>query len=165
MFRYSQISSILLAGFFLFSFSRCCNIQRNQSWTRWIASTAGFGFARQHTTVPRRRLLRRRRGANHPRRQPPIPGESSGQFQNEEHPDSETILASNLTEARSARAEERHRRKRDYERLRILLSLGSELCQWEERLGWENGIRRLDVVYVERQVPLVKEFGNDTGWY
>jgi len=48
------------------------------------------------------------------------------------------MLASNLTEARSARAEERRRRKRDQDRIRILLSLGSELRQWGERLGWRT---------------------------
>jgi len=51
------------------------------------------------------------------------------------------MLAHNLTEARPARAEERRRRKRDHERIRelgILLSLGSEVRQWEARLAWEN---------------------------
>ena len=65
------------------------------------------------------------------------------------------MLANNLTEARSARAEERRRRKRDHERIRelgILLSLGSEVRQWEERLAWENAFRDNDTMeldYVE----------------
>jgi hypothetical protein len=78
---------------------------------------------------------------------PPIPAESLGQFWDEDYPDPEMMLAYNLTEARSARAEERRRRKRDHERIRelgILLSLGSEVRQWEERLAWENAFQDSD---------------------
>ena len=74
----------------------------------------------------------------------PIPTESMGQFWDEDYPDPEMMLANNLTEARSARAEERRKRKRDHERIRelgILLSLGSEVRQWEERLAWENAFQ------------------------
>ncbi len=70
-----------------------------------------------------------------------IPAEYTGQFWDEQDPDPEMMLANNLTEARSARAEERRKRKRDHERIRelgILLSLGSEVRQWEERLAWES---------------------------
>jgi len=72
---------------------------------------------------------------------PPIPTESPGQFWDEDYPDPEAMLAYNLTEACSACAEERRRRRRDHGRIRelgILLSLGSEVRQWEERLAWEN---------------------------
>ena len=69
----------------------------------------------------------------------PIPAEYTDQLWDEHDPDPEMMLANNLTEARSARAEERRKRKRDHERIRelgILLSLGSEVRQWEERLAW-----------------------------
>ena len=82
----------------------------------------------------------------------PVPAESAGQFWDEHYPDPETMLANNLTEARSARAEERRRRKRDHERIRelgILLSLGSEVRQWEERLAWENAFRDNDTMELD----------------
>ena len=74
----------------------------------------------------------------------PVPTESMGQFWDEDYPDPEMMLANNLIEARSARAEERRKRKRDHERIRelgILLSLGSEVRQWEERLAWETAFQ------------------------
>jgi hypothetical protein len=74
----------------------------------------------------------------------PIPAESAGQFWDEHYPDPETTLATHLTEARSARAEERRKRRHVHERIRelaILLSLGSEVRQWEERLAWANAFR------------------------
>lgn len=77
----------------------------------------------------------------------PIPAEYTDQLWDENDPDPEMLLANNLTEARSARAEERRKRKRDHERIRelgILLSLGSEVRQWEERLAWENAFCNSD---------------------
>jgi len=77
-----------------------------------------------------------------------IPTESPSQFwDDDDYPNPETILAYNLAEARLARAEEHYRRKRDHERIRelgILLSLGSEVRQWEERLVWENAFWDID---------------------
>lgn len=82
-----------------------------------------------------------------------VPHESPSQFWEEHYPDPETMLANHLTEARSARAEERRRRKRDHERIRelgILLSLGSEVRQWEERLAWENAFRPTDAMELDQ---------------
>jgi len=82
----------------------------------------------------------------------PVPAESTGQFWDEDYPDSEAVLANHLTEMRSARAEERRKRKRDHERIRelgILLSLGSEVRQWEERLAWENAFRANDAMELD----------------
>ena len=77
-----------------------------------------------------------------------IPTESPSQFwDDDDYPNPESILAYNLAEARLARAEEHYRRKRDHERIRelgILLSLGSEVRQWEERLVWENAFWDID---------------------
>jgi hypothetical protein len=53
----------------------------------------------------------------------------------------ESLLSSHLTEARSARAQERHKRKIEAERIRelsMLLTLGSEVRKWEERLAWSQ---------------------------
>ncbi|PVF97934.1 hypothetical protein CPB86DRAFT_785264 [Serendipita vermifera] len=56
----------------------------------------------------------------------------------------ESLLATHLTEARSARAQERHKRKIEHERIRelsMLLTLGSEVRKWEERLAWNQRSR------------------------
>ena len=90
----------------------------------------------------------------------PIPAESAGQFWDEHYPDPETMLANHLTEARSARAEERRKRKRDHERIRelgILLSLGSEVRQWEERLAWENAFRPTDATTDAMELDYVED--------
>jgi hypothetical protein len=53
----------------------------------------------------------------------------------------ETVLSNHLTEARSARAQERQKRKKENERIRelsMLLTLGSEVRKWEERLAWQQ---------------------------
>lgn len=73
---------------------------------------------------------------------PSIPASLLGKFAFEEDDDTtETVLSMNLTEARSARAQERQRRKKENERIRelsMLLTLGSEVRKWEERLAWQQ---------------------------
>ncbi|KAG8830612.1 hypothetical protein FRC17_004651 [Serendipita sp. 399] len=54
------------------------------------------------------------------------------------------MLSNHLSEARSARAQERQKRRRENERIRelsMLLTLGSEVRKWEERLAWTHRAR------------------------
>lgn len=52
-----------------------------------------------------------------------------------------TVLSHHLIQARSQRAQERQRRRNEHERMRelaTLLTLGSEVRKWEERLAWSQ---------------------------
>lgn len=58
-----------------------------------------------------------------------------------EEDEATTVLSHHLTQARSARAQERQRRRLEHERMRelnMLLTLGSEVRKWEERLAWSS---------------------------
>ncbi|KIM32913.1 hypothetical protein M408DRAFT_6314 [Serendipita vermifera MAFF 305830] len=59
----------------------------------------------------------------------------------EEHTTAVSVLSHHLTEARSLRAQERQKRRIQHERMRelaTLLTLGSEVRKWEERLAWSQ---------------------------
>ncbi|KAG8751524.1 hypothetical protein FRC14_007808 [Serendipita sp. 396] len=67
-------------------------------------------------------------------------------FRDEEEEDEATaaLLSNHLSEARSLRAQERQKRRKENERIRelsMLLTLGSEVRKWEERLAWTNRAR------------------------